>query len=53
MHTAQRPGRLGIVGMRERAIAAGGSLDVRQHVEKWIVNATFPKGRLNEAGGGG
>ena len=53
MHAVQRPGRLGIVGMRERAIAAGGSLDVRQHVEKWIVNATFPKGRLNEAGGGG
>jgi signal transduction histidine kinase len=41
-HLSLRPGRLGIIGMQERAIAAGGNLTVTPHDEKWIVKAEFP-----------
>lgn len=41
-HLSLRPGRLGIIGMQERANAAGGNLTVTPHDEKWIVKAEFP-----------
>lgn len=41
-HLSLRPGRLGIIGMQERASAAGGNLNVTPHDDKWIVKAEFP-----------
>lgn len=41
-HLSLRPGRLGIIGMQERAAAAGGNLNVTPHDDKWIVKAEFP-----------
>jgi signal transduction histidine kinase len=41
-HLSLRPGRLGIIGMQERANAAGGNLTVTPHDDKWIVRAEFP-----------
>jgi signal transduction histidine kinase len=41
-HLSLRPGRLGIIGMQERAGAAGGNLTVTPHDDKWIVKAEFP-----------
>ena len=41
-HLSLRPGRLGIIGMQERAGAAGGNLIVTPHDDKWIVKAEFP-----------
>lgn len=41
-HLSLRPGRLGIIGMQERASAAGGNLNVSPHDDKWIVKAEFP-----------
>jgi len=38
----QKPGRLGIIGMQERAEAAGGALSIQNANEKWIVSASFP-----------
>lgn len=49
-HLSLRPGRLGIIGMQERAIAAGGSLTVSPHDEKWIVKANFPVRSFNLVG---
>jgi signal transduction histidine kinase len=39
---ARKPGRLGIIGMRERAEAAGGALSIQNANQKWIVSASFP-----------
>jgi len=36
-------GGLGLRGMRERAVALGGSLDARPHGEGWLVEATLPR----------
>ena len=41
-HLSLRPGRLGIIGMQERANAAGGNLTVTPNEDKWIVKAEFP-----------
>jgi signal transduction histidine kinase len=41
-HLSLRPGRLGIIGMQERASAAGGNLNVTPQDDKWIVKAEFP-----------
>lgn len=38
----EKPGRLGIVGMQERAEAAGGHLSIQTGNRKWIVSASFP-----------
>jgi signal transduction histidine kinase len=38
----RKPGRLGIIGMQERAEAAGGALSIQNANEKWIVSASFP-----------
>lgn len=49
-HLSLRPGRLGIIGMQERAIAAGGNLTVSPHEDKWIVKANFPVRSFNMVG---
>jgi signal transduction histidine kinase len=46
---ARKPGRLGIIGMQERAEAAGGSLNIQTSSEKWIVSASFPVAALVSA----